>query len=50
MKRTNVAELEVFVAVAEARSFRRAATERGVSASALSQAIRNLEERLGVRC
>ena len=49
MRRTNLAELEVFVAVAEARSFRRAATERGVSASALSQAIRTLEERLGVR-
>ncbi len=49
MKRPNLAELEVFAAVADARSFRRAATERGVSASALSQAIRNLEERLGVR-
>ncbi|MEN2978536.1 LysR family transcriptional regulator [Tistrella bauzanensis] len=49
MKRPNLAELEVFAAVADARSFRKAAAERGVSASALSQSIRNLEERLGVR-
>jgi DNA-binding transcriptional LysR family regulator len=49
MKGPNLAELEVFVAVAEARSFRKAATDRGVTASALSQSLRNLEERLGVR-
>lgn len=49
MKGPNLAELEVFAAVAEARSFRKAATDRGVSASALSQTMRNLEERLGVR-
>lgn len=49
MKGPNLAELEVFTAVAEARSFRKAATDRGVSASALSQSLRNLEERLGVR-
>ncbi len=49
MRRPNLAELEVFAAVAEARSFRGAAAERGVSASALSQTIRNLEERIGVR-
>ena len=49
MKGPNLAELEVFAAVAEARSFRRAAADRGVSASALSQNLRNLEERLGVR-
>lgn len=49
MPRLNLAELEVFFAVAEARSFRKAATDRGVSASAMSQAMRSLEERLGVR-
>jgi DNA-binding transcriptional LysR family regulator len=49
MKGPNLAELEAFAAVADASSFRKAATGRGVSASALSQNIRNLEERLGVR-
>ena len=49
MSRPNLAELEVFFAVAEARSFRKAAADRGVSASAMSQAMRSLEERLGVR-
>jgi DNA-binding transcriptional LysR family regulator len=45
----NLAELEAFAAVAQARSFRKAAIDRGVSASALSQTMRNLEERFGVR-
>ncbi|TQV75815.1 LysR family transcriptional regulator [Denitrobaculum tricleocarpae] len=49
MRQAKLADLEAFAAVARARSFRRAATERGVSASALSQTIRNLEERLGTR-
>lgn len=49
MKGVSLAELEIFAAIARARSFRRAAVERGVSASALSQAMRNLEECLGVR-
>ncbi|MBR0645328.1 LysR family transcriptional regulator [Plastoroseomonas hellenica] len=49
MQRVSLGELEIFAAIARARSFRKAATERGVSASALSQALRNLEERLGVR-
>jgi DNA-binding transcriptional LysR family regulator len=39
----------VFVAVAEERSFTRAAVRLGVSTSALSHAIRGLEARLGVR-
>jgi len=43
------ADLEAFLAVASARSFRRAARERGVTGPALSQAVRNLEEELGVR-
>lgn len=42
-------ELAGVLAVAEHRSFRRAATELGVSASALSHAIAALEERLGAR-
>ncbi len=41
--------LDIFLAVARHGSFRRAATERGVSPSALSHAIRGLEEVLGVR-
>ncbi len=41
--------LEVFVAVARHGSFRKAASERGVSTSALSHVIRGLEESLGVR-
>ncbi len=41
--------LQVFLSVAKHLSFRRAALERDVSASALSHAIRGLEESLGVR-
>jgi DNA-binding transcriptional LysR family regulator len=40
--------ISVFLAVAEARSFRVAAEHLGVSRSAVSQAIRRLEDRLGV--
>ena len=42
-------DLEAFVAVARTRNFRRAATEQRVSVSSLSQRLRALEERLGVR-
>ncbi len=41
--------LAAFVAVAEERSFTRAAKRLGVSPSALSHALRGLEERMGVR-
>ena len=41
--------LAAFVAVAEARSFTRAGKSLGVSPSALSHALRGLEERTGVR-
>lgn len=41
--------LALFTAVAEERSFTKAARRVGVSPSALSHAIRRLEERLGVR-
>jgi DNA-binding transcriptional LysR family regulator len=49
MKRPSLDDLETFTAVARARSFRKAAAELGVSGSAISQVIRNLEERLGIR-
>src|SRR5512139_3117111 len=40
--------LAMFVAVAEAKGFRAAGARLGVSGSAVSQAIRRLEERLGI--
>ena len=40
--------ISAFLAVAEARSFRAAADHLGVTRSAVSQAIRRLEDRLGV--
>ena len=46
---TELADLDAFAAVAAARSFRGAATLRNVSASTLSEAVRRLEQRLGVR-
>lgn len=42
------AGIEVFVAVADAKGFRAAGQRLGVSGSAVSQALRRLEERLGV--
>ena len=45
----DLADLDAFAAVAVARSFRKAAAARGVSASALSDALRRLEGRLGAR-
>ena len=45
----DLADLAAFVAVAQARSFRKAARLGGVSASALSEALRRLEVRLGIR-
>ncbi|WP_342239980.1 LysR family transcriptional regulator [Inquilinus sp. OTU3971] len=49
MSSPDLSDLDAFVAVARARSFRGAATLRGVSASSLSDALRRLEARLGVR-
>ena len=49
MKREEMADLTVFLAVAEARSFTHAAAKLGMSQSALSQIVRRLEERLGLR-
>lgn len=45
----DLADLDAFAAVARQRSFRGAAAVRGVSASSLSEAVRRLETRLGVR-
>ena len=47
--RTDLADLAAFLAIARHRNFRQAGLELGVSASALSQALKGLEERLGVR-
>src|SRR6202051_4553794 len=49
MDRGNLAELTAFVAVADRLSFRAAASQLGVTPSALSHSMRQLEERLGLR-
>jgi len=49
MDRGDLADLTAFVAVADQRSFRAAASQLGVTPSALSHSMRQLEERLGVR-
>ncbi|MBX9933364.1 MAG: LysR family transcriptional regulator [Methylobacterium sp.] len=47
--RSALADLSYFLAIAKHRSFRRAGLKIGVSASALSHALKGLEARLGVR-
>jgi DNA-binding transcriptional LysR family regulator len=47
--RVGLADLDAFVAVARAGGFRDAAQVSGASASGLSEAVRRLEARLGVR-
>jgi DNA-binding transcriptional LysR family regulator len=49
MRRADLADLAAFVAVADNLSFRAAASHIGVTPSALSHTMRQLEERLGVR-
>ena len=49
MRGAEFAELKAFAAVVERASFARAADHLGLSPSALSQTIRHLEARLGVR-
>lgn len=49
MRGSEFAELKAFVAVVDRSSFARAADHLGLSPSALSQVIRQLEARLGVR-
>jgi DNA-binding transcriptional LysR family regulator len=49
VRREDLPDLTAFLAVAEERSFTRAAAKLGTSQSALSHTVRRLEERLGVR-
>src|SRR5580692_12288430 len=49
MRRTDLADLTAFVAVADNLSFREAASRLGVTPSALSHTMRHFEERLGFR-
>jgi DNA-binding transcriptional LysR family regulator len=47
--RSDLADFSYFLVIAKHRSFRRAGLELGVSASALSHALKGFEERIGVR-
>ena len=49
MTRDELADLSVFAEVAQGRSFTRAASRLGISQSSVSQIVRRIEERLGVR-
>src|SRR4249919_2156278 len=49
MQRGRLDDLQAFVAIARERSFTKAAAKLGISQSALSHTIRELEEGLGLR-
>jgi DNA-binding transcriptional LysR family regulator len=49
MRREELGDLTAFAAIADERSFTRAAAKLAISQSALSHTVRRLEERLGVR-
>ena len=49
MLKENFNELQIFLVVARERSFTKAASKLGVSQSALSHAMKALEERLNIR-
>ena len=49
MARSDLSDITAFLAVAREQSFTKAAAKLGVSQSALSQTMRNLETRLGIR-
>lgn len=49
MPKGNINDIQVFLAVAREQSFTKASAKLGVSPSAVSHAVRLLEERLGVR-
>lgn len=49
MNRGDLSDLSTFIAIADHLSFRTAAAQLGVTSSALSHSIRQLEERLGAR-
>ena len=49
MRKPELGEMNAFIVVAEHRSFAKAALELGISRSRLSETIRGLEDRVGVR-
>ncbi|MGB9173695.1 MAG: LysR family transcriptional regulator, partial [Bradyrhizobium sp.] len=49
MSDLDLRDLDAFAAIARAKNFRRAALDQRVSVSSLSQRLRDMEERLGVR-
>src|SRR5580693_8484251 len=49
MNRGDLTDLNTFLAIADHLSFRAAAAQLGVTSSALSHSVRQMEERLGVR-
>lgn len=49
VSRTDLADYSYFLAIARHRSFRRAGLDLGISASALSHALKGLETRVGIR-
>ncbi|MGJ4880488.1 LysR family transcriptional regulator [Bradyrhizobium sp. HKCCYLRH3097] len=49
MSEPDLRDLQAFAAVARSGNFRRAAREQGLAASSLSQRLKELEQRLGVR-
>jgi DNA-binding transcriptional LysR family regulator len=49
MQKRDLTDLQAFLAVARERSFTKAAAKLGITQSALSHTVRELEERLGVR-
>ena len=49
MQKRDLTDLQAFLVVARERSFTRAAARLGISQSALSHTVRELEERVGVR-
>ncbi|HBQ4924210.1 TPA: LysR family transcriptional regulator, partial [Klebsiella pneumoniae] len=49
LSRSDLADLNAFRTVERLRSFTQAAVELGITTSALSHSVRNLETRLGVR-
>ncbi len=49
MRAPDFAELQAFVAIAQERSFRRAAAQLNLTPSTLSHSLRALEARLGVQ-
>ncbi|MFI3487691.1 LysR family transcriptional regulator, partial [Klebsiella pneumoniae] len=49
LERISISDLAAFIEIARHGSMRAAALELGLSASALSHALKRLEDRLGVR-